>query len=276
MSESRSAVPGAETATGAAAAGGEGKAAAGWPVLSLIGAVIVIYALSAMIGGAIAGAGLVALQLSGLMPVGVSVNELLFSAEVAVGPLAPYHFALVGGLFTLIALTMLGLVMLVARRSLAGGRAAAVPLRPVAPSAIVGGIIVVPVVTLAAFVVAYRLAGIPIPAEVGFDPSDWRMWAYPVGLVVAAPIAEEITFRGWLFSGVYYRTGSAQAAVWIPAILWALMHVSSGWVKVAALLPTGLLLGVMRLKTGSLRPTLAGHMAMNAAGLAYMIWRAAG
>ena len=255
---------------------GEPKVAAGgWPVLALIVAAALIYALSAAIGAGVVGAGLIALQSAGLVPAGVSLTDLLMAPEVAEGALAPVHFAAVGSLFIVNALAMVALIMAIARRSLAGGRAAAVPLRRVKAGAIAGAVIVVPIVTLAAFLVAYRLASVPIPAETGFDPADWRMWAYPFGLIVAAPIAEEMFFRGWLFSGLYHRTRSAKAAVWATAILWALLHVSQGWVKVAALLPTGLLLGAMRLKTGSLWPTLAGHMAMNAAGLAYMTWLAA-
>jgi hypothetical protein len=258
-----------------AAEGGEPKiAAGGWPVLALIVAAGLIYALSAAIGAGVVGAGFWALQSFGLVPSSLSLTELLLSAEAAEGPTAPYHFAVVGGIFIVNALAMVALIMAIAKRSLAGGRAAAAPLRRVKAGAIIGGIIVVPMVTLAAFVVAYGFAGIPIPAETGFDAADWRMWAYPVGLVVAAPIAEEIAFRGWLFSGLYQRTRSAKVAVWGTAILWALLHISQGWVKAAALVPTGLLLGTMRLKTGSLWPTLAGHMAMNAAGLAYMTWLA--
>jgi hypothetical protein len=255
--------------------GGLKIAAGGWPILALIVAAVLIYALSAAIGGAVVGAGLRVLQSLGLVPSGLSLTGLLLSPEAAEGPAAPYHFAVVGGIFIVNALAMVALTLILAGRSLAGGRAAAVPLRRVRAGAIVGAIVVVPMVTLTAFIVAYRLAGLTIPAEIGFDPADWRMWAYPFGLIVAAPIAEEMFFRGWLFSGLYHRTRSAKAAVWATAILWALLHVSQGWVKVAALLPAGLLLGAMRLKTGSLWPTLAGHMAANAAGLVYMSWLAA-
>jgi len=259
-----------------AAERGEPKVAAGgWPVLALIVAAGLIYALSAAIGAGVVGAGLIALKSAGLVPAGVSLTDLLLASEAAEGALAPIHFAVIGSLFIVNALAMMALIMAIAKRSLAGGRAAAAPLRRVRAGAIVGAIVVVPMVTLTALVVAYRLAGLTIPAEIGFDPADWRMWAYPAGLVVAAPIAEEMFFRGWLFSGLYHRTRSARAAVWATAILWALLHVSQGWVKVAALLPAGLLLGAMRLKTGSLWPTLAGHMAANAAGLAYMTWLAA-
>jgi membrane protease YdiL (CAAX protease family) len=275
MTETQGATEATGTVQGAVA-GGEEKAARGWPVLVLIIAAVFIYALSAAISGVIVGAGLTVLQLVGLVPADLSLTELLTAPDLAEGPIAPYQFAVVGAAFLFNAVAMAALVLLIARRSVAGGRAAAVPMRPVAPSAIIGGIIVVPFVTLTAIIVAYRLARIPIPVEAGFDPADWRMWVYPISLIVAVPIAEEITFRGWLFSGVLRRTGSAKWAVWITAILWALLHVSQGGVKVAALLPTGLLLGVMRLKTGSLRPTIAGHMAMNAAGLVYMIWLASG
>lgn len=263
-----------EAATQAAGAARAAKAAAGWPVLALIVAAVLIYALSAAIGGAVAGVGLAALKSSGLAPAEVSLGELLLAPSIAEGPLAPLHFALVGSLFLFNALAMIALTLMLASRSIAGGRAAALPLRRVAPWAIVGGVIVVPVVTLTSFLVVYRLAGVALPVETGFDAADWRMWAYPLGLVVAAPIAEEIGFRGWLFAGIGGRTRSARAAVWLTAILWALLHASQGWVKVLALLPTGLLLGTMRLRTGSLWPSLAGHMAMNAAGLAYMAWLA--
>lgn len=246
--------------------------APGWPVLALVVAAVLIYSLSAAISATVVGAVLVTMQALGVFPAGVSLTDLLLSPEFGEGSMAPYQFAVIGALFIVNALAMVALVLAIARRSISGGRAAAVPLRRVAPWAIIGGIITVPVVTLTALITAYALAGIPIPAETGFDIGDARMWLYPLGLVIAAPIAEEVAFRGWLFAGVHQRTRSANWTVWMTAVLWALLHLSQGWVKVVALVPTGVLLGLMRLKTGSLWPTLAGHMAMNAAGLVYMTW----
>jgi membrane protease YdiL (CAAX protease family) len=81
-----------------------------------------------------------------------------------------------------------------------------------------------------------------------------------VALVVIAPLAEELTFRGLCFAtmGRYSLPGSAA--------LFALAHGLP--VLLAPIFVAGLALGWLRARTGSLYPGLAVHMLLNAIALA--------
>jgi hypothetical protein len=96
------------------------------------------------------------------------------------------------------------------------------------------------------------------------SPTGEHQWialaAAVVGLVVVAPIAEEITFRGLCFAtmGRYAIPGSAA--------LFALAHGLP--VLLAPIFVAGLVLGWLRARTGSLYPGLGVHMLLNATALA--------
>jgi hypothetical protein len=81
-----------------------------------------------------------------------------------------------------------------------------------------------------------------------------------VALVLIAPLAEELTFRGLCFAtmGRYALPGSAA--------LFALAHGLP--VLLAPIFVAGLALGWLRSSTGSLYPGLAVHMLLNAVALA--------
>jgi membrane protease YdiL (CAAX protease family) len=81
-----------------------------------------------------------------------------------------------------------------------------------------------------------------------------------VALVVVAPVAEELIFRGLCFAamGRYALPGSAA--------LFALAHGLP--VLLAPVFVAGLVIGWLRARTGSLYPGLAVHMLLNATALA--------
>ncbi len=81
-----------------------------------------------------------------------------------------------------------------------------------------------------------------------------------IALVVIAPVAEELTFRGLCFAtmGRYALPGSAA--------LFALAHGLP--VLLAPIFVAGLALGWLRARTGSLYPGLAVHMLLNGIALA--------
>jgi uncharacterized protein len=81
-------------------------------------------------------------------------------------------------------------------------------------------------------------------------------------LVVLAPICEELLFRGAFFSALMRRWGIWVAAV-VPSFLWALGHIQySGWFLLS-LAGSGILLAIIRWKSGSLYPPLVLHAAAN-------------
>ena len=95
----------------------------------------------------------------------------------------------------------------------------------------------------------------------------WLAW-----LVVLAPAAEELVFRGDLFARARGVLG-AGATVALSAGLFALSH---GWASLAqplGVLPLGLALGLVRVRTGSLWACMALHAVNNAALVLVMFAR---
>ena len=80
--------------------------------------------------------------------------------------------------------------------------------------------------------------------------------------VVAAPVTEELFFRGWLYTGLRPRLGAA-ATIAVTAVLFALAHWEKTHLYALAVLPVGLALGVIRERTGSIRATMAFHAGYN-------------
>jgi membrane protease YdiL (CAAX protease family) len=123
---------------------------------------------------------------------------------------------------------------------------------------------------LAVFIVAGDLAtyaiGKPVVPE--FMVSTWKTAGFLplllVALVVAAPVFEEIGFRGFLFQGIAKLPHGGIPAVLVTAALWALIHQQYDWFGILMVFLSGLLLGTVRLVTGSTTLTIVMHAAMNA------------
>jgi CAAX protease family protein len=87
-----------------------------------------------------------------------------------------------------------------------------------------------------------------------------------VGFGMAAPIAEESLFRGFLYRGFAQRLG-APAAILITAAAWATMHVQYDLFFIAQILALGLYLGWVRWKSGSTLLTMLLHATVNSLAL---------
>ncbi|MSR65939.1 MAG: CPBP family intramembrane metalloprotease [Pedosphaera sp.] len=84
-----------------------------------------------------------------------------------------------------------------------------------------------------------------------------------LALVVAAPAAEECFFRGFLFQGLMLSRVGPVGAILITSLLWAVIHLQYGWVEIAFIFLLGLLLGVIRFKSGSVWLSFLIHAASN-------------
>lgn len=90
-------------------------------------------------------------------------------------------------------------------------------------------------------------------------PGGWVVFS-GLALAVWTPIAEEVFFRGFILRGLANRWSLATALV-VSAAVFAALHLAP-----ALLLPvfvTGLLLGYLYHRTGSLWPCIAVHAAQN-------------
>lgn len=81
-----------------------------------------------------------------------------------------------------------------------------------------------------------------------------------------APIAEEMMFRGWLWTGLR-QSWPAFTCTLVTGILWVLTHVGEGSAKIAVLAPVALLLGFARARNASLRAPILIHIALNLTSL---------
>jgi len=79
-------------------------------------------------------------------------------------------------------------------------------------------------------------------------------------IVVLAPVAEELFFRGWLFHGVQEVWGTTTAVV-ATALAFALVHADPA--HVFAILPLALWLSWMRAVSGSIWPCVVAHFINN-------------
>ncbi len=82
-------------------------------------------------------------------------------------------------------------------------------------------------------------------------------------LLVAAPVLEEILFRGFMFHGIACSRLGAFPAVLITAAAWAVIHVQYDWVGMAAIFLGGILMGIARLKARSVILTMLLHALQN-------------
>jgi uncharacterized protein len=84
------------------------------------------------------------------------------------------------------------------------------------------------------------------------------------GVVLAAPLTEELIFRGAIFSALASSPVGRVGAVVITSAAWALVHLMAApWLFVGVIFIMGLVLGTLLLRFGSLWVTIACHTAWN-------------
>ncbi len=83
-------------------------------------------------------------------------------------------------------------------------------------------------------------------------------------MIFAAPIFEEVFFRGFMFRGIQASGLGNPGAIGITAFTWAAMHTQYDAYGLATIFVLGILFGLARAVTGSLYLTTAMHMATNA------------
>ncbi|HET7053157.1 MAG TPA: type II CAAX endopeptidase family protein [Solirubrobacterales bacterium] len=85
-------------------------------------------------------------------------------------------------------------------------------------------------------------------------------------IVIAAPISEEVCFRGMLFGGLRTRMPRLAAAL-ISALVFGGLHALTGVTAVPPLIFFGFLLALLYEKTGSIVPGILLHMLNNSIAL---------
>jgi hypothetical protein len=84
-----------------------------------------------------------------------------------------------------------------------------------------------------------------------------------VAVVIVAPIAEEIAFRGFLFRGLSESWLGVSGTLVATSAVWATMHIQYDAFTIGQIFCIGLLLGWIRWATGSTLLTIALHVLAN-------------
>lgn len=95
-------------------------------------------------------------------------------------------------------------------------------------------------------------------ADIATTPGRTVLAILVMGML--APLVEELVFRGLVYGYVEGRFGG-MAALIVSSLLFAAAHVEP--IHIALVLPIGVLLGWTRMRTGSLWPAIAAHVANN-------------
>jgi membrane protease YdiL (CAAX protease family) len=88
--------------------------------------------------------------------------------------------------------------------------------------------------------------------------------------VAVAPVAEELFFRGWLWTALRRSWGVWPTALW-TAGLWLAIHAIDGPVRALILLPTAILLCLARHYGGGVRASLLVHVVNNGTAVGIQI-----
>lgn len=100
------------------------------------------------------------------------------------------------------------------------------------------------------------------------------LWLLALAVVVAAPITEEVLFRGFLYRGLAESRLGPGMAIGITAIAWACLHIQYDLFGVAIIYLTGLYLGAVRYYSGSLTLTIFLHGVANTVATAEAVFLA--
>lgn len=141
-------------------------------------------------------------------------------------------------------------------------------LQPVPPGVALRWLLVALLVVAQLDLVNYLVKGEIAPAQwVETYRSAWLVPLFWFALLVAAPVFEEIVFRGFLFAGIQGSRLGGRGAVAITALLWTLLHGHDDPLDLMVTLIFGVVLGIARLRTGSIRVTFAMHALNNLVSL---------
>jgi membrane protease YdiL (CAAX protease family) len=89
-----------------------------------------------------------------------------------------------------------------------------------------------------------------------------------ISLVVFVPVFEEVIFRGFLFEGFRRSRIGVWGALILTSVIWSSLHIQYDFIQMAVIFVTGLLLGFVRVRTGSLWSTILMHAIFNLVAMA--------
>jgi CAAX protease family protein len=89
-------------------------------------------------------------------------------------------------------------------------------------------------------------------------------------LVVIAPIAEEIVFRGFLYRGWAHSPLGMTGAIALTSVLFGLLHIQYTWIGIVFCALSGLLFGWARWRSGTTTLPILLHVLFNLTSMTYI------
>jgi uncharacterized protein len=84
-----------------------------------------------------------------------------------------------------------------------------------------------------------------------------------LAIIVAAPIGEELLFRGFMFRGFIHEPRDALPGILVIALIWSMLHIQYDWFGASQVFVIGVLFGFVRWRTGSTTLVILMHMSLN-------------
>lgn len=93
-----------------------------------------------------------------------------------------------------------------------------------------------------------------------------------LALIVVAPVGEELLFRGFLFRGFVREPREALPGILAISLIWSLLHIQYDWFGASQVFALGMLLGYVRLYSGSTTLVILLHMLLNLESVAETVF----
>lgn len=146
-------------------------------------------------------------------------------------------------------------------------------LGPVEGRVVLRWLLVTAVIVAQTDLVLYLAKGELLPAEwVAVYRSVQSPMLFWFALVVATPVFEELLFRGFIFEGIRASRLGGAGAVAITAFAWTWIHYQFDPLEFSVIFIVGIMLGIARLRTGSIVVTIAMHILHNLISAGEMAW----
>jgi membrane protease YdiL (CAAX protease family) len=99
--------------------------------------------------------------------------------------------------------------------------------------------------------------------------SPWTLIAFTIVVVILAPLAEELFYRGWLWTGLRQHWRAFPTAL-LSCSLWLISHIDRGFLVPIILIPTAVILGFARHFCG-IRAAIILHAIYNFVGVLVLV-----
>ena len=97
-----------------------------------------------------------------------------------------------------------------------------------------------------------------------------------VAIVIVAPVLEELLFRGFLFEGMRHSRLGDPGTIVLASLAWACVHLQYEWFYIGQIFALGVLLGVARVRTGSVATPMVMHSLANGMASLQMVLESRG